>query len=36
MVAFEAVAPENGNLRLTALATPGSASETVADRLQTE
>lgn len=36
MVAFETVAPENGNLRLTVLATPGSASETVADRLQTE
>ncbi len=36
MVAFEAVAPEGGNLRLTVLATPGSASETVADRLRAE
>lgn len=36
MVAFEVVAPEDGNLRLTVLATPGSASETVADDLQTD
>ncbi|MCL4195730.1 MAG: hypothetical protein KJZ87_28600, partial [Thermoguttaceae bacterium] len=36
MVAFEVAAPENGNLQLTVLATPGSASETVADRLQAE
>jgi len=33
MVAFEATAPEDGNLALSVLATPGSATQTVADRL---
>jgi hypothetical protein len=34
MVAFEAEAPPGGELRLSVLATPGSATESVRDRLQ--
>jgi hypothetical protein len=33
MAAFEATAPESGALALSVLATPGSATQTVADRL---
>lgn len=33
MVAFEATAPESGKLTISMLATPGSATETMADRL---
>ena len=34
MVAFESVAPSDGELRLTVLATPGSAAESLLERIQ--